>query len=87
MLAPTSFFGDYGCHVRILEEIRYLQRQGHQVTVCTYPQGHDLDGVDIRRCANIPWRADYEVGSSRHKIAAGRAVGPARPGRDAQPAA
>ena len=69
MLAPTSFFGDYGCHVRILEETRYLLGQGHQVTICTYPLGHDLPGLDLRRTASIPLRGNYEVGSSRHKIA------------------
>jgi hypothetical protein len=26
MLVPTSFFADYGCHVRILEAARVLQR-------------------------------------------------------------
>ena len=25
MVAPTSFFADYGCHVRILDEARALQ--------------------------------------------------------------
>jgi glycosyltransferase involved in cell wall biosynthesis len=69
MLAPTSFFGDYGCHVRILEETRYLMSHGHQVTICTYPLGHDLPGLDLRRAPSIPLRGDYEVGSSRHKIA------------------
>ncbi|MCB0112877.1 MAG: glycosyltransferase family 4 protein [Caldilineaceae bacterium] len=69
MIAPTSFFADYGCHVRILEEIRVLQKLGHQVTVVTYHNGQDLPGVDIRRTLPIPWRQDYEVGSSRHKIA------------------
>ena len=33
MVAPTSFFADYGCHVRILEEARVLQRRGHTVTI------------------------------------------------------
>lgn len=69
MIAPTSFFADNGCHVRILEETRVLQRFGCQVTVCTYRNGRDLPGVDIRRTLAIPWRTDYEVGSSRHKIA------------------
>lgn len=69
MIAPTSFFGDYGCHVRILEEIRVLQKMGHHVTVVTYHNGQDLPGIDIRRTLPIPWRQDYEVGSSRHKIA------------------
>jgi glycosyltransferase involved in cell wall biosynthesis len=68
MIAPTSFFADYGCHVRILEEARTLQRMGHQVTIVTYHNGNHVPGLDIRRTLPIPWRKDYEVGSSRHKI-------------------
>jgi len=68
MIAPTSFFADYGCHVRILEEARALQRLGHRVTIVTYRNGRDLPGLDIRRTLPIPWRQHYEVGSSRHKI-------------------
>jgi glycosyltransferase involved in cell wall biosynthesis len=67
-LAPTSFFNDYGCHVRILEEVRALQALGHDVTVVTYHKGHDVPGVRIVRTAPTPWRANYEVGSSRHKF-------------------
>ncbi|RME62866.1 MAG: glycosyltransferase family 1 protein [Caldilineae bacterium] len=69
MIAPTSFFADYGCHVRILEEAQILQKLGHQVTIVTYRNGNDVPGLDIRRTLPIPWRQDYEVGSSRHKIA------------------
>jgi glycosyltransferase involved in cell wall biosynthesis len=69
MIAPTSFFADYGCHVRILEEVRILTRLGHQVTVATYHNGKDLPDLDIRRTLPIPWRRNYEVGSSRHKLA------------------
>lgn len=68
MIAPTSFFADYGCHVRILEEARILQQLGHRVTVVTYHNGRDLPGLDIRRTLPIPWRQHYEVGSSRHKV-------------------
>ena len=69
MIAPTSFFADYGCHVRILEEARVLQRLGHCVTIATYHSGNPVSGLDIRRTLSIPWRHDYVVGSSRHKIA------------------
>ncbi len=69
MVAPTSFFLDYGCHVRILEESRALQRLGHQVTIVTYYLGRDLPDLEIVRTRPTPWRADYEVGSSLHKIA------------------
>lgn len=68
-IAPTSFFSDYGCHVRILEETRALQMLGHRVTICTYNSGNDVPGVDIVRSWPIPWRKGIEVGSSRHKIA------------------
>ncbi len=69
MIAPTSFFLDYGCHVRIAEEARILERMGHQVTIVTYYKGRDLNGLAIERTMPIPWRHDYEVGCSKHKIA------------------
>jgi glycosyltransferase involved in cell wall biosynthesis len=69
MIAPTSFFGDYGCHVRILEEARVLKKRGHRVTIVTYYKGRDLPELNIVRTRPTPWHADYEVGSSRHKIA------------------
>lgn len=68
MIAPTSFFLDYGCHVRILEEARALLAQDLRVRIVTYYKGNDWPGLDIVRCRPTPWRADYEVGSSRHKI-------------------
>lgn len=69
MVAPTSFFNHYGGHIRILEETRSLQALGHEVTITTYYKGNDVPGLDIRRTAALPWRAEYEVGSSRHKLA------------------
>jgi hypothetical protein len=69
MIAPTSFFGDYGCHVRILEEARVLQKRGHRVTIVTYYKGRDLPELNIVRTRPTPWHAGYEVGSSRHKVA------------------
>lgn len=69
MVAPTSFFGHYGGHIRILEETRALQALGHQVSIATYAKGEDVPGVHIVRTRRLPWRADYEVGSSRHKLA------------------
>lgn len=69
MIAPTSFFSDYGGHIRILEEMRALGELGVDVAVVTYYMGKDVPGLDIRRTAPLPWHTDYEVGSSRHKIA------------------
>ena len=68
MIAPTSFFADYGGHIRILEEIRGLQARGHRVTVCTYHTGNNVPGLRIRRSLNVPWRRGVQVGSTRHKL-------------------
>jgi glycosyltransferase involved in cell wall biosynthesis len=69
MIAPTSFFSDYGCSVRILEEAKVLQKLGNEVTICTYRNGRDLLDLVIRRTPSLPLRGHYEVGSSPHKIA------------------
>jgi glycosyltransferase involved in cell wall biosynthesis len=50
-------------------EVLALQALGHQVTVCTYHNGEDIEGLHIVRTPSIPWRRHYEVGSSLHKIA------------------
>jgi len=67
-IAPTSFFSDYGAHVRILEEIRHLQRRGHSVLLCTYHIGSDVPDLLIRRSIDVPWKRGVMVGSSRHKL-------------------
>lgn len=69
MLAPTSFFGDYGCHVRILEEATSLLQMGHEVKLCAYHTGRDVPGLSIERTANVPWPRESEVGSSHQKVA------------------
>lgn len=68
MIAPTSFFADYGCHVRIWEEIKALQNLGHRLVLTTYHNGDNMPGVDIRRSWDVPWLKRTMVGSSRHKI-------------------
>lgn len=68
MIASTSFFSDYGCHVRILEEIRALQKLGHRVVLTTYHNGDDLPNIEIYRSWDVPWLKRAMVGSSRHKL-------------------
>jgi glycosyltransferase involved in cell wall biosynthesis len=67
-IAPTSFFADYGCHVRILEEARALGRLGHEVTICAYHNGLDPPGVRVVRTPPVPWHAEVRVGSHYHKL-------------------
>ena len=68
MIAPTSFFLDYGAHVRILEEARVLQKFGHRVKIVTYPLGRNLSDLDIERTLPIPFKSRHEVGPSRSKL-------------------
>ncbi|MCL4376988.1 MAG: glycosyltransferase family 4 protein [Actinobacteria bacterium] len=67
MIAPTPFFADRGCHVKILEEIRSLTRREIKVKLVTYHVGRNIEGVDIERILNIPWYKKLEAGPSKHK--------------------
>ena len=49
VIAPTPFFGDRGCHVRIYEEVRGLTARGIAAHVVTYPTGRDVGGLEITR--------------------------------------
>ena len=64
MVAPTPFFGDRGCHVRIYEEAQHLQRRGIDVVVATYPAGRDVAGIRIRRAASLPGLRSAPLGPS-----------------------
>lgn len=68
MIAPTPFFADRGCHVQIYEQAKSLQKFGYKVTICTYHNGRDILGIDIRRIINIPWYNKLEAGPSLHQI-------------------
>ena len=49
VIAPTPFFGDRGCHVRIYEEVRGVAERGIETHVVTYPTGRDIEGVTLTR--------------------------------------
>jgi len=68
MIAPTPFFADRGCHVRIYEESKILQKLNQQVTICTYHLGRDIPGLKIKRIFRIPWYNKLEAGPSWQKI-------------------
>ncbi len=54
--------------MRILGEIRALERAGWRVVATTYHNGRDIDGLDVRRIVNIPWYTKLEAGPSWHKF-------------------
>lgn len=67
MLAPTPYFADRGCHVRIYEEARALTAVGHEVCIVTYHLGKDMPGVRVVRIPTIPWYNKLGAGPSWHK--------------------
>lgn len=67
MLAPTPFFADRGCHVRILEEARAAVALGVDLRLVTYHIGRDLPGFPIHRSAGVPWYRKLEAGPSWYK--------------------
>ena len=66
-IAPTSFFADYGCHVRIWGHLQALTARGHQVRLITYPSGQDRTPIPTVR-PPILRRWGVQVGSSWKKI-------------------
>jgi glycosyltransferase involved in cell wall biosynthesis len=68
MIAPTPFFSDRGCHVRIYGQIQALQKMGNRVVLCTYHLGKDVPGIDARRIPRIPWYNKTTAGPSVHKF-------------------
>lgn len=67
MLAPTPYFSDRGCHVRIYEEARALTKLGHEVCIVTYHLGRDMPGVKVVRIQQVPWYKKIGAGPSWHK--------------------
>jgi len=68
MVAPTPYFADRGCHVRIYEEARALITLGHDVRIVTYHIGRDIPGIPVIRIPRIPWYNKLEAGPSWHKL-------------------
>lgn len=68
MIAPTPFFADRGCHVRIFEEIKALQQIGHEIILCTYDLGRNMPDIKTVRCLNFPWYRKLTAGPSYTKI-------------------
>jgi len=67
MIAPTPYFSDRGCHVRIFEEAKALIARGHQVRIVSYHLGRDLEPVPVDRIPALPWYRKQEAGPSWHK--------------------
>ncbi len=69
-IAPTPFFADRGCHIRIRNEIESLADHPVTVILCTYQLGNDIEGIDIRRIMPIPGYRKLDAGFSPFKFPA-----------------
>lgn len=67
-IAPTPFFADRGCHIRIEGVVRCLTQLGYQNTVCTYHHGRDIQGINTQRISTIKNYTNTAAGPSRHKL-------------------
>ncbi|RUA16683.1 MAG: glycosyltransferase family 1 protein [Clostridia bacterium] len=74
-IAPTAFYNDYGCHVRIRGQLDSLQARGYAVHLVTYPVGDDVPGFPVTRPL-LPGLRQMPVGSSRRKTLLDMLLGP-----------
>ncbi|MCI5126398.1 MAG: glycosyltransferase [Candidatus Electrothrix sp. AR5] len=69
-IAPTPFFADRGCHIRIRNEVEALRPYPYRLIVCTYHHGNDVEGMDIRRIPAIPGYTKLDAGYSPFRFLA-----------------
>ena len=69
-IAPTPFFSNRGCHIRIRNEIEALKSFKVRIILCTYHHGQSVSGIDIRRIFKIPGYTKTDVGYSSFKFIA-----------------
>ncbi len=67
-IAATPFFSDRGCHMRIYNEAKFLQKFGSIVKICTYHEGKNIDGLDIERIKKVRWYKRIAPGFSWGKL-------------------
>lgn len=67
-IAPTPFFSDRGCHIRVEGIVRALTELGYDNTVCTYHHGRDVNGVKTKRISSIKNYTQTEAGPSKYKL-------------------
>jgi glycosyltransferase involved in cell wall biosynthesis len=67
-ITATPFFSDRGCHMRIYNEAKFLQKFGAEVKICAYHYGKDIDGFDIERIEKSNWYKRTNPGFSWGKF-------------------
>lgn len=69
-VAPTPFFADRGCHIRICNEINAVKLYPYRVVLCTYSLGRDVEGIDARRIWPVPGYHKLDAGFSPFRFIA-----------------
>ena len=69
-IAPTPFFSDRGCHIRILSIVQALAHTNARNILCTYHHGRDRDDVTIHRAAPVPGYTETAAGPQKGKLRA-----------------
>ena len=67
-IAPTPFFSDRGCHIRIRGIVSGLDGLETTNRLCTYPIGRDDDAIDTVRCLPVPGYRKTAAGPSAFKV-------------------
>ncbi len=68
VIAPTPYFSDRGCHIRIYEETKIIQSLGYAVAIVTYPLGRDFGTAAIYRTKSLPWYHKTTAGPAWSKL-------------------
>jgi len=77
MIAPTPFFSDRGCHVRIFEQAVFLEKSGVEVKIITYPLGCDPPGLKVHRVSRVVPYNRSEAGPAWARLLLDSAMAPA----------
>ncbi len=67
-IAATPFFSDRGCHMRIYNKAKYLEKFGAKVKICSYFSGEDVGRFDIERIKKVGWYKRIAPGFSWGKF-------------------
>jgi glycosyltransferase involved in cell wall biosynthesis len=68
-IAPTPFFADRGCHIRIRNEIESI-KDDVETVLCTYHHGREIASIKTFRIWKIPGYTNQGVGFSPFKFPA-----------------
>lgn len=68
VIAPTPYFSDRGCHIRILEEAKALQVLGHKPVIYTYHLGRTPSEIPVVRSAPVRSYTKTSAGPAWFKI-------------------